>query len=148
MAENRAELKARTYLRSLALQCLYESDISGHDIENILVNRFGSIEDSSEDEISTEDQKFVIDLVVGVLNNKQQIDDMITKYAVDWPLEQIAAVDRNIIRIAAYEFAVSKQTPNKVAINEAIELAKTFGSESAPKFVNGVLGSISDNMEA
>ncbi len=148
MAENRAELKARTYLRSLALQCLYENDISGHDIENILVNRFGSIEDSSEDEISTEDQKFVIDLVVGVLNNKQQIDDMITKYAVDWPLEQIAAVDRNIIRIAAYEFAVSKQTPNRVAINEAIELAKTFGSESAPKFVNGVLGSISDNMEA
>ncbi len=148
MAENRAELKARTYLRSLALQCLYENDISGHDIENILVNRFGSIEDSSEDEISTEDQKFVIDLVVGVLNNKQQIDDMITKYAVDWPLEQIAAVDRNIIRIAAYEFAISKQTPNRVAINEAIELAKTFGSESAPKFVNGVLGSISDNMEA
>ena len=148
MAENRAELKARTYLRSLALQCLYENDISGHDIENILVNRFGSIEDSSEDEISTEDQKFVIALVVGVLNNKQQIDDMITKYAVDWPLEQIAAVDRNIIRIAAYEFAVSKQTPNRVAINEAIELAKTFGSESAPKFVNGVLGSISDNMEA
>ena len=148
MAENRAELKARTYLRSLALQCLYENDISGHDIENILVNRFGSIENSSEDEISTEDQKFVIDLVVGVLNNKQQIDDMITKYAVDWPLEQIAAVDRNIIRIAAYEFAVSKQTPNRVAINEAIELAKTFGSESAPKFVNGVLGSISDNMEA
>lgn len=148
MAENRAELKARTYLRSLALQCLYENDISGHDIENILVNRFGSIEDSSEDEISTEDQKFVIDLVVGVLNNKQQIDDMITKYAVDWPLEQIAAVDRNIIRIAAYEFAVSKQTPNRVAINEAIELAKAFGSESAPKFVNGVLGSISDNMEA
>ncbi len=148
MAENRAELKARTYLRSLALQCLYESDISGHDIENILVNRFGSIENSSEDEIGTEDQKFVIDLVVGVLNNKQQLDDMITKYAVDWPLEQIAAVDRNIIRIAAYEFAISKQTPNKVAINEAIELAKTFGSESAPKFVNGVLGSISDNMEA
>ena len=148
MAENRAELKARTYLRSLALQCLYENDISGHDIENILVNRFGSIEDSSEDEISADDQKFVIDLVVGVLNNKQQIDEMITKYAVDWPLEQIAAVDRNIIRIAAYEFAVSKQTPNRVAINEAIELAKTFGSESAPKFVNGVLGSISDNMEA
>ena len=148
MAENRAELKARTYLRSLALQCLYENDISGHDIENILVNRFGSIENSSEDEISADDQKFVIDLVVGVLNNKQQIDDMITKYAVDWPLEQIAAVDRNIIRIAAYEFAVSKQTPNRVAINEAIELAKTFGSESAPKFVNGVLGSISDNMEA
>ena len=148
MAENRAELKARTYLRSLALQCLYENDISGHDIENILVNRFGSIENSSEDEISADDQKFVIDLVVGVLNNKQQIDEMITKYAVDWPLEQIAAVDRNIIRIAAYEFAISKQTPNKVAINEAIELAKTFGSESAPKFVNGVLGSISDNMEA
>ena len=103
MAENRAELKARTYLRSLALQCLYENDISGHDIENILVNRFGSIENSSEDEISADDQKFVIDLVVGVLNNKQQIDEMITKYAVDWPLEQIAAVDRNIIRIAAYE---------------------------------------------
>ncbi len=147
MAEKRAELKARTYLRSIALQCLYENDISGHDIESILVYRFGSIGNSSEDTISAENQKFIIDLVVGVLNNKQQIDELITKYAADWPIEQIPAVDRNIIRIAAYEFAVSGQTPNKVAINEAIELAKTFGSESAPKFVNGVLGSISDNIE-
>ena len=71
---------------------------------------------------------------------------MIEKYAVDWPIDQIAVIDRNIIRIAAYEFAISKKTPDKVAINESIELAKTFGSETAPKFVNGVLGSITDNL--
>ena len=136
------ELKERTYLRGIALQSLYEYDLTGHDISGILINRFEPIE------ISDDEKKFVIDLVTGVLNHKVTIDAMIEKYAVDWPLEQIAVIDRNIIRIAAYEFAVSKITPDKVAINESIELAKTFGSETAPKFVNGVLGSIADNLSA
>ncbi len=135
-----AELKERTYLRGIALQALYEYDLTGHDISGILVNRFEPID------ITDDEKKFVIDLVTGVLNHKDSIDMMIVKYAVDWPLEQIAVIDRNIIRIAAYEFAVSQNTPDKVAINESIELAKTFGSETAPKFVNGVLGSIADNL--
>ena len=135
-----AELKERTYLRGIALQALYEHDLSDHETSDILENRFESID------INAEGRSFVIELVNGVLNNQEELDRLIEKYAVDWPIDQIAAIDRNIIRIAAYEFAVSGKTPDKVAINESIELAKTFGSETAPKFVNGVLGSIADNM--
>lgn len=134
------ELKERTFLRGIALQVLYEHDLSDHSITDILTNRFDSIE------IPDDSKKFVIDLVTGVLNHKTEIDALIEKYAVDWPIEQIAVIDRNIIRIAAYEFAISGETPDKVAINESIELAKKFGSETAPKFVNGVLGSIADNL--
>lgn len=136
-----AELKERTFLRGIALQALYEYDLSDHNITDILTNRFDS-ENVPDDDA----KKFVIDLVVGVINNKNEIDDMIRKYASDWPIDQIATIDRNIIRIAAYEFAISKETPDRVAINESVELAKTFGSETAPKFVNGVLGSIADNL--
>ena len=135
-----AELKERTYQRGIALQALYEHDLSDHDISSILENRFEAIE------ITDESKTFITELALGVLENKDELDRMIEKYAVDWPIDQIAAIDRNIIRIAAYEFAISKKTPDKVAINESIELAKTFGSETAPKFVNGVLGSIADNL--
>lgn len=135
-----AELKERTYLRGIALQALYEHDLTNHEISGILANRFESIE------LTEEGRLFITELTVGVLNHKEELDRMIEKYAVDWPIDQIAAIDRNIIRIAAYEFAISGKTPDKVAINESIELAKTFGSETAPKFVNGVLGSIADNL--
>ena len=116
-----SELKERTFLRSIALQSLYEHDLTDHDITDIIRNRFESIE------LTDDAKKFVIELITGVLNHKNEIDSMILKYAPDWPLDQIAAVDRNIIRIAAYEFAISGNTPDKVAINESIELAKTFG---------------------
>lgn len=137
-----AELKERTYLRSIALQCLYEYDQTGHDIQDIMRNRFEALKLDDEGKI------FVIQLVNGVLQNREEIDAMIEKYAADWPIEQIALIDCNIIRIAAFEFEISGMTPQKVAINEAIELAKTFGSETAPKFVNGVLGSIADKLPA
>ena len=137
-----SELKERTFLRGIALQSLYEHDLTGHDITSIIRSRFESIE------LDDNAKKFVIELITGVLNHKNEIDGMITKYAPEWPLDQIAVIDRNIIRIAAYEFAVSGTTPDKVAINESIELAKTFGGETAPKFVNGVLGSIADNLTA
>lgn len=137
-----SELKERTFLRGIALQSLYEHDLTGHDITSIIRSRFESIE------LDDDAKKFVIELITGVLNHKNEIDGMITKYAPEWPLDQIAVIDRNIIRIAAYEFAVSGNTPDKVAINESIELAKTFGGETAPKFVNGVLGSIADNLTA
>lgn len=135
------ELKERTYLRSIALQALYEYDLTEHDITTILTNRF-----ETEDVPDDDEKKFVIDLVVGVINHKAELDAMIEKYAADWPIEKIAAIDRNIIRVAAYEFAIAKETPDRIAINESVELAKTFGSETAPKFVNGVLGSIADNI--
>ena len=127
------ELKERTYLRSIALQALYEYDLTEHDITTILTNRF-----ETEDVPDDDEKKFVIDLVVGVINHRAELDALIEKYAADWPIEKIAAIDRNIIRVASYEFAIAKETPDRVAINESVELAKTFGSETAPKFVNGV----------
>ncbi|MBQ4511845.1 MAG: transcription antitermination factor NusB [Anaerolineaceae bacterium] len=134
-------ISERTFLRGVALQALYEYDLSGHKVADILTHRFESVEVPNDDE-----KKFVIDLVTGVINHKAEIDEMIKKYAVDWPIEQVPTIDVNIIRIAAYEFAISKETPDRVAINESVELAKRFGSDTAPKFVNGVLGSIADNL--
>jgi len=75
-----------------------------------------------------------------VLANKAQLDEMIITYAPEWPIEQMAIIDRNILRIALFEFAIRQETPPKVAINEAVELAKLFGSDSSRRFVNGVLG--------
>jgi N utilization substance protein B len=89
-----------------------------------------------------EDDGFVDHLIRGVLNNRDHIDQFITDYAPEWPLEQITIIDRNILRIGCYELLFDEQIPPKVAINEAIEIAKQFGGESSGKFVNGVLGAI------
>jgi N utilization substance protein B len=82
------------------------------------------------------------------MDNLEMVDTYITKYATEWPLDQITIVDRNILRIGVYELIFNDDIPAKVAINEAIEIAKTFGSESSGKFVNGVLGAIYKDMEA
>jgi len=86
--------------------------------------------------------QFTQQIVLGVLPITDLIDTLIGQYAPEWPLDQVAAIDRNILRIAIWEIAVDQQTPLKVAINEAVELAKLFGSDSTPRFVNGVLGSL------
>ena len=88
---------------------------------------------------------FTRQIVLGVYPIFDTLDQFIAKHAPEWPLEQVAAVDRNIIRIALWELAVYEETPVKVAINEAVELAKVFGSDSTPRFVNGVLGSLAGN---
>ena len=99
-----------------------------------------------EDEPLTGDLlTFAYKLVNGVLSNKERLDVVIQRYAPEWPLNQMAIVDRNILRIAIFEFAILDETPIKVAINEAIELAKDFGAESTSRFVNGVLGSLSSH---
>lgn len=95
---------------------------------------------------SFDDQGFVKNLVAGVLDNIAVIDENITKYATEWPLDQITLVDRNVLRIGVYELLIDDGIPSKVAINEAIEVAKTYGGESSGKFVNGVLGAIYKNM--
>jgi N utilization substance protein B len=87
-------------------------------------------------------------LVNGVINYQSVLDIFIHRHAPEWPLEQMAYIDRNILRMAIFEFAVDGQTPVKVAINEAVELAKTFGSDSAPRFVNGVLGALVEHKHA
>ena len=89
--------------------------------------------------------EFSRQIIFGVIPIREILDTFIAEHASDWPLDQVATIDRNILRIALWEFAVYRQTPIKVAINEAVELAKTYGSDSTPRFVNGVLGSLADN---
>ena len=89
---------------------------------------------------------FASELVQGVIQYQDEMDKLISRYAPEWPLEQMAVIDRNILRIAIFEFLIDGGTPVKVAINEAVELAKTYGSDSAPRFINGVLGTLADQM--
>jgi N utilization substance protein B len=132
-------MKPRTRARSLALQALYEIDISNHQPAEVMKARL------EESYLSDDLAEFVRQIIFGVLPIAVQLDQAIARYAPEWPIDQIAAIDRNILRIACWEFAVSEGTPVKVAINEAVELAKMFGSDSAPRFVNGVLGSLADH---
>jgi N utilization substance protein B len=99
----------------------------------------------TEVELTPELAEFARRIIFGVLPLTGPLDIAIAKYAPEWPFDQIAAIDRNILRIATWEFAVDRETPVKVAINEAVELAKIYGSDSAPRFVNGVLGSLADH---
>ncbi len=128
---------ARHRAREVALQILYEIDLVGHSPEEALKNILGRTE------VSQEVDNFVRDLVQGVIQNREQIDQNIRDFAPAWPLEQISVVDRNILRLAIFEILLDNKIPVKVAINEAVELAKTFGSDNSSRFINGVLGSIS-----
>ena len=129
-------MKARTRARGVALQVLYEFDMADHPPAQVLQERL------EEEPLPVELAEFARQIVFGVLPIREQLDHILARYAPEWPLDQIAAIDRNILRIAAWEFAVQKDTPVKVAINEAVELAKVYGSDSASRFVNGVLGSL------
>ena len=129
-------MKPRTRARSIALQALYEIDITGHPAELVITERLS--ESPLEDNLSD----FARNIVFGIQPLIKEIDQIIAKHAPEWPLDQVATIDRNIMRIALWEIAVSNQTPLKVAINEAVELGKIYGSESTPRFVNGVLGSL------
>lgn len=127
----------RRRARVLALKALYEIDSVGHEADGILsrIPAGGGL--------SEENEAFVRELVSGVSRNKEKIDQNITNFAPAWPIEQLPVVDRNILRLAIFEILLDNRVPVKVAINEAVELAKTFGSESSPRFINGVLGSVS-----
>jgi len=129
-------MKSRTRARCAALQALYEIDVTGHEAGTVVQERIREI--SLDKNMSD----FAREIVDGVCPIVAELDHFIAIHAPEWPLEQVAIIDRNILRIALWEFAVSEKTPIKVAINEAVELAKVYGSESAPRFVNGVLGSL------
>jgi N utilization substance protein B len=132
-------MKARTRARGIALQALYEIDLVEHPPVQVLQERL------EEDALSDELAEFARQILLGILPLREKLDHIIARYAPEWPLDQIAPIDRNILRIAAWEFWVKKDTPVKVAINEAVELAKMYGSDSAPRFVNGVLGSLAEH---
>ena len=132
-------MKARTRARGVALQALYEIDLVAHPPVDVLQQRL------EDEDLSAELMEFVRQILFGILPLRERLDEVIARYAPEWPLDQIAPIDRNILRMAAWEFAIQKDTPVKVAINEAVELAKMFGSDSAPRFVNGVLGSLAQH---
>ena len=134
----------RHLARTIAMQSLFLWDFQGKrekDLNKIVQGIFSNFAPKFDD------QGFVKSLIEGVMKNLPAIDTYITKYATEWPLEQITIVDRNILRIGVYELIFNEEIPAKVAINEAIEIAKTYGSESSGKFVNGVLGAIYKDMQ-
>lgn len=132
-------MTGRHLSRTIAMQTLYQWDFNGKQDKNLSDML---AQNKKELALTIDDNGFSESIVNGVTKNILQIDDYIKKYAPEWPIEQITIIDRNILRIGIYELEFSKETPPKVAINEAIELAKTFGGESSGRFINGVLGTI------
>ena len=129
-------MKVRHRARVAVLQALYEVDCAGHDTGEALAHRL------EESQLPDAGNVFAQELARGVRSHLERLDALIARYAPEWPVDQIAVIDRNILRIAIYEILYGAETPVKVAINEAVELAKTFGSDSSGRFVNGVLGTV------
>ncbi|NOX65472.1 MAG: transcription antitermination factor NusB [Chlorobi bacterium] len=129
----------RHLARTIAMQTLFLWDFHGKNNDSLdksLKQMFDNFAPNFDD------QGFSKNIIQGVIKNIDDIDANITKYATEWPLDQITIVDRNILRIGVYELAIDDDIPAKVAINEAIEMGKTFGGEASGKFINGVLGAI------
>ncbi len=127
----------RRKARALALQALYEIDSVGHKVEEVTAYLLAG------STLSQENLAFARELIIGVSSNRGKIDEQIRNFAPAWPISQLSVVDRNILRLAIFEILFDNKVPIKVAINEAVELAKRFGSDNSAKFVNGVLGSVS-----
>jgi N utilization substance protein B len=134
--------------RIVALQTLYEQDFrrevadEAFQLDDVLMRNISRYEETIDD------KDFIKKLVDGVDKNSPQLDEMIGPVAPEWPIEQIARMDRVILRIGVYELTLDKSVPPKVVINEAVELAKAFGGDNSSKFINGVLGTILRNQEA
>jgi transcription antitermination protein NusB len=122
--------------RIVALQTLYELEFAANRVKDILDRNL------VEREISGDMAEFAGGLVSGVVDNTQLLDETIGRFAKAFPVDQLAVMDRNILRLALFEITITKEVPPKVAINEAVELAKEFGADTTPKFINGVLGAV------
>jgi N utilization substance protein B len=123
------------------LQALYELDLADHP-------RGTALEARAEDlELDEAQYDFALKLTQGVQKTTVQLDELISRHAPEWPLDQVAVIDRNILRLALWEIAFYRETPLRVVINEAVELAKTYGTDSSSRFVNGVLGSLVESLE-
>ncbi len=123
--------------RTLAMQALFQLDVVGHEPEHSLDQLLEGFETSADT------RAFASELVKGVLANRERIDEVLRETAPAFPIDQLAVVDRNILRLAIYEILIDNKVPMRAAINEAVELAKEYGGENSPKFINGVLGSVS-----
>jgi transcription antitermination protein NusB len=135
-------MQPRRRARGIALETLYEVDCVGHPAGQVLTERL------QDEQLNPSAASFAGELVQGVLQYRAVIDQIIALYAPEWPIDQMAIIDRNVLRIAIYELAVDDSAPVKVAINEAVELAKLYGSESSARFINGVLGTLVDRLDA
>jgi len=133
-------MEARRQARSATLEALYEIDAARHDPVEVVARHL------EEDGLNPSGSEFLTEVVTGVVQHSAMMDELITEYAPDWPLDQMAFIDRNILRMAIFEFLYQSDTPVKVAINEAVELAKNYGSDSAPRFINGVLGTLAGQL--
>lgn len=131
-------MRTRRRARRLTLEILYEYDLAEHPAMDVLARRM------AEQPFERAGTEFAVKLTQGVVDYQEQMDGIIAEFAPEWPLDQMAIIDRNILRMAIYEFLIDGETPVKVAINEAVELAKTYGSDSAPRFINGVLGTLAE----
>ena len=134
-------MKARRRARAMVLQCLYELDFTSHSFDEAFRHRLKA------QPLSNHNERFARSLGKGVTLHREELDQIIAELAPEWPIDQIAAIDRNILRLAVYEMLFESDTPKKVAINEAVELAKQFGGESSPRFINGVLGNLASKNE-
>lgn len=131
----------RSIARRVALQALYEIDSTSHSFGDVLVNHM------SIDQDVRKVRRHIYRLVHGVVTHMELLDRVLQTYAPEWPIEQVAFVDRNILRIALFEMGVEVRTPVSVAIDEAVELAKLFGADGSSRFINGVLGAVATNLE-
>lgn len=138
-------MRKRTKARELALQLLYQADVSNVDVSD-LIDTFFSMEANANEERSVRD--FAVNLARNVRKNILSLDAEITKFATNWQLDRMAMVDRNILRMASFELLFCDDIPPKVAINEAVELAKKYGDVESGKFVNGILDKINKTKNA
>ena len=149
--KSEVEMSNRHFSRTLAMQTLYEWDfskpLSDNEIKGDKVSVLELVKRNlKEFAPEFDDEGFAQSLIFGVFEHRREIDEYIERFAPEWPIGQITVVDRNILRLGIFELIFGREVPAKVAINEAIELAKTFGGESSGRFVNGVLGAIYKNI--
>jgi len=128
---------SRRKAREIVLQALYEQDLAGHNAEDVLKRLL------TETPQTEENAEFIFRLTNAVVKHKDLLDENIRQFASAWPVEQLSYIDRNVLRLAIFEIIHENDVPIKVAINEAVELAKSFGGNSSARFINGVLSSVS-----
>lgn len=139
---------SRRHARELALQVLFHVDVGHADPDTALFQAFSrENEEGAPEALNEKEAQFARDLVQGTWERKDEIDELIATYAKDWSLDRMAAVDRNILRMAIYEIRHQGDIPESVTVDEAVELAKNFSTADSGKFVNGILGSVVRGMK-
>jgi len=133
---------ARRKARECALQMLFQFDLARQPVDELIRTYWGELAEAADDV-----REFANDLVIGVVNHLDEIDERIRHRTEHWRISRMAVVDRNLLRLAVYEFVYQANTPKTVAINEALEIARRFSTHEATQFVNGILDAIKRDME-